>query len=96
MLVDIFKKKRKPKTGLKKAMKTITQSKSGVKKDKLKGTNFYSGQDGHWRRNYKVYLNTMKQKKFGETSTFGISVLEKIVFSNIRKQKLDNLKHSYI
>jgi len=41
----------------------------GIKKDN--GTYHHCSKEGHWRRNYKEYLATMKANKLNETSTLG-------------------------
>ena len=65
VLVDssISKKGFKNKKKKKKAMKAkggVTKKK--VKEATLKDTYFHCGQDGHWRRNYKAYLGSLKKK----------------------------------
>lgn len=47
-----------------------------AKDRKAKGTCFHCGQDGHWKRNCKEYLDTMKEKKLREVSDSGICEIE--------------------
>lgn len=54
MLVACFKKKRKPNARIKKSKKATTKPKSGMMKDKPKGTCFHSGQYRH------PYLDSLK------------------------------------
>jgi len=47
----------------------------GIKKDN--GTCYHCGKEGHWIRNCKDYLATVKAKKLNEASTLGMFIIEK-------------------
>ena len=46
------------------------------KETNSKGTCFHYGKNGHWKRNCKVYLESLKKEKYGDASTSGIYVIE--------------------
>ena len=70
-------KKRKFKSGPKKTIKKAFKPTDKIKKEnKPKGTCFHCGKDGHWKRNCKAYLESLKQKKLNEASTSGMFMIE--------------------
>ena len=70
-------KKRKFKSGPKKTIKKAFKLTEKIKKEKKpKGTCFHCGNDGHWKRNCKAYLESLKQKKLNEASTSGMFMIE--------------------
>ena len=70
-------KKRKFKSGPKKTIKKAFKPTDKIKKEKKpKGTCFHCGKDGHWKRNCKAYLESLKQKKLNEASTSGMFMIE--------------------
>ena len=89
-------KKKKPKNGLKKSKKKAAKPNGGVKKDKPKGTCFHCGQDGHWKRNCKAYLDSLKSKKLGEASTSGMYMIEINLSTNKDSWVLDTGCGSHI
>ena len=70
-------KKRKFKSGPKKTIKKAFKPTDKIKKEKKpKGTCFHCGKDGHWKRNCKAYLESLKEKKLNEASTSGMFMIE--------------------
>ena len=68
------KKKDSKSKGKPKPKNAALKPKGGVAKD---CKCFHCGETGHWKRNYKVYLEDLKKKKGSETSTTsGIFVIE--------------------
>ena len=55
-------------------------TKKKVKKTTPKGTCFHCGQDGHWRRNCKAYLGSLKKKALDAPSTLVCLSLRLILF----------------
>ena len=55
------------------------------KKKNDKGTYFHCGKDGHWKRNCKVYLESLKKNKASDAGTSsGMFVIEnKSDFNNV-------------
>ncbi|KAJ8769201.1 hypothetical protein K2173_000976 [Erythroxylum novogranatense] len=70
----ISKKKNKNKN--QKAYAKVAKQTGGVKKKNDKGTCFHCGIAGHWKRNCKSYLASLKEKKLGGTSTSGLFMIE--------------------
>ena len=70
--------KRKGKGKGNKAKKGKGQSKPKAKKPKppKEGVFFFCNEQGHWKRNCKLYLEDMKKKKSSEATTSGIYVIE--------------------
>lgn len=69
-------RKKKPKFGVKKFKKTTIKVNVRVKKDKFKGICFHCEQNGHWKRSYKAYIDSLKSKKLGKASIFGMYMIE--------------------
>ena len=70
-------KERKFKSGPKKTIKKAFKPTDKIKKEKKpKGTCFHCGKDGHWKRNCKAYLESLKQKKLNEAFTSGMFMIE--------------------
>ena len=59
------------------------------------GVCFFCNEPGHWKRNYKLYLEDLKKKKTGETSSSGIYVI-RINFSPSSSWVLDTGCGSHI
>ena len=61
-----------------KAKKGKGQSKPKAKKPKppKEGVFFFCNEQGHWKRNCKLYLEDLKKKKSSEATTSGIYVIE--------------------
>ena len=53
-----------------------TKPNGNIKKDKPQGECHHCENDGHWKRNCKVYLATLKDKKSNKASTFGMFMIE--------------------
>ena len=70
--------KRKGKGKGNKAKKGKGQSKPKAKKPNTpkEGVYFFCNQQGHWKRNCKLYLEDLKKKKSSEATTSGIYVIE--------------------
>ena len=70
--------KRKGKGKGNKAKKGKGQSKPKAKKPKphKEGVCFFCNEQGHWNRNYKLYLEDLKKKKSSEATTSCIYVIE--------------------
>ena len=70
--------KRKEKGKDNKAKKGKGQSKPKAKKPKppKEGVCFLYNEQGHWKRNCKLYLEDLKKKKSSEATTSGIYVTE--------------------
>ena len=70
--------KRKGKGKGNKAKKGKGQSKPKAKKPKppKEGVCFFCNEQGHWKRNCKLYLEDLKKKKSSEATTLGIYVIE--------------------
>lgn len=68
-----FKKDKYEKNFVSKTMKPTGGVKKDKDKDMDKGACHHCGKVGHWRRNCKEYIQTMKQRKLGEASTSGIN-----------------------
>ena len=70
--------KRKGKGKGNKAKKGKGQSKPKAKKPKLpnEGVCFFYNEQGHWKRNCKLYLEDLKKKKSSEATTSSIYVIE--------------------
>ena len=58
MLVDSSSSKNKKKRKSTKPKRGVAKKKA--KEASLKGTCFHYGKDGHWKRNYKAYLESKK------------------------------------
>ena len=69
-----------------KAKRGVTKKK--VKEAVPKGTCFHYGQDGHWRRNSKAYLGSLK-KASDASSTSGMFLIEVNTVSNNNQWVLD-------
>ena len=69
--------KRKGKGKGNKAKKGKGRSKPKAKKPKLpkKGVFFFCNEQGHWKRNCKLYLEDLKKKKSSEATTSSIYVI---------------------
>ncbi|WCJ31679.1 Retrovirus-related Pol polyprotein from transposon TNT 1-94 [Euphorbia peplus] len=67
-----------------------------VKVHKPKGECHHCGKEGHWRRNCKVYLESLKKKKLGEASTSGIFHIEIHSVQNFNNWVLDTGCGSHI
>ena len=70
--------KRKGKGKVNKAKKGKGRSKPKAKKPKppKEGVCFFCNEQGHWKRNCKLYLEDLKKKKSSEATTSGIYVIE--------------------
>ena len=70
--------KRKGKAKGNKAKKGKGQSKPKAKKPKppKEGVCFFCNEQGHWKRNCKLYLEDLKKKKSSEATTSGIYVIK--------------------
>ena len=78
MLMDSYvsKKGSKNKKKKKRPMKPKgEETKKKVKETTPKGTCFHCGQDGHWTRNCKAYLGSLKKKASNAPSTSGMFVI---------------------
>ena len=91
------------KKGSKNKRKRIsTKDKGGVDKKKKvkkatpKDTCFHCGQDGHWRRNYKAYLGSLKKKASDAPSTSSMFVIEVNIVSLNNQWVLDTSCGSHI
>ena len=64
--------------GMKRKGKGKGQSKPKAKKPKLpkEGVFFFCNEQGHWKRNCKLYLEDLKKKNSSEATTSGIYVIE--------------------
>ena len=67
--------------------KKFMNPKGGVAKNKaketaLKGACFHCGKNGHRRRNYKAYLESLKKKASYAPSTSGMFVIEVNIVSH--------------
>ena len=73
-----MKRKGKGKGKGNKAKKFKRQSKPKAKKPKLpkEGVYFFCNEQGHWKRNFKLYLEDLKKKKSSEATTSGTYVIE--------------------
>ena len=100
MLINSSKTKKRSNANLKKVKqkKKMIKASGGVKKDKTKdkGTCFHCGKDGHWKRNCKVYLDSLKQKKHNDASTSGILMIEILSTSKSSSWVLDTGSPSHI
>ena len=77
LVVSTQKPKKDKAKGKKKAVSKTHKAKGGVKKKKAndnKGTCFHCGKNGHWKRNCKEYLESIKGQ--GVVSTSGIYMIE--------------------
>ena len=95
MLVDSSSSKNN--NNKKKPMK----SKGGVTKKKVKeatpkGNCFHYGQDGHWRRNCKGYLGSLKKKASDAPSSSSMFVIEVNTISHNNQWVLDTDYRSHI
>ena len=63
LLVDKISKKKSKKGSKKKMNPKASISKKKVKNVSTKGACFHCRKDGHWRRNCKHYLASLKQKE---------------------------------
>ena len=79
--------------------KKSTKPKGGVAKKKAKetapkGTCFHCG---HWKRNWKVYLESMKKKAFDALSTLGMFVIKVNIVSinNLYEYWIPVVTHTY-
>ena len=66
------------------------------KETSLKGICFYCGQNGHWKRNYKAYLESKKKVACDTPSSLGIYVIKVNTVSSNYKWVYDNSCGSYI
>ena len=57
--------------GVKKRAKPVAEKETNSER-----TCFHCGKSGHWKRNCKVYLESLKKEKHGDASTSGIYVIE--------------------
>ena len=75
---------RKGKGKGKKAKKGKGQSKPKAKKPKSpkEGVCFFCNEQGHWKRNCKLYLEDLKKTKSSEATTSGIYVIEVNLFTS--------------
>ena len=74
------RKKRPKKNKVQKAK--ATKPNKGIKKNKVaKGKCHFCGKEGHWKRNCKAYLASLKEKKYTYASTSGIFMIE--MFSSV-------------
>ena len=64
-------------------------------KSPKEGVCFFCNEPGHWKRNCKLYLEDLKKKKTGETSSSGIYVIQ-INFSPSSSWVLDTGCGSHI
>ena len=69
-----------------KAKRGGISKKKVAKKENPKGTCFHCGKDGHWKRNCKAYLDSLKEKKQADASTSGIHMIEINTYSIASKQ----------
>ena len=70
------------------------KAKGGVAKKKAKETTskgpcFHYHKDGHWRINYKAYLESLKKEAFDVPSILGTFVIEISIVSNNNLWLLD-------
>ena len=99
MLVDSSSFKKNSKNNNKK--KNPMKAKGGVTKKKVKeaapkGTCFHYSQDGHWRRNCKAYLGSLKKKASDAPSTSVMSIIEVNTIFNNNQWVLDTNYGSHI
>ena len=85
-------------SGFKKSYKNkkkrkITKQKGGAAKKKAKetsskGTCFHCGKDGHWRRNYKAYMESKNKVASDAPTSSSIYVIEVNIVSLVFSRKL--------
>ena len=62
----------------------------------LKGTCFHYGKNGHYRRNCRAYLGSLKKKALDAPSTSGMFIIEVNTVSNYNQWVLDSSCGSHI
>ena len=98
MLVDSSSSKKSSKN---KKKRKSTQVMGGMVEKKVKETTlkracFHYGQDGHWKRNYKAYLESEKNVACDVSSTSGNYVIEVNTTSQSNQWVLDTSYGSHI
>ncbi|XP_071933635.1 uncharacterized protein [Coffea arabica] len=76
LVVFTSKKRKKQGKGFKNPTNKPVKKPKKAKADQSKATCFHCGQTGHWKRNCKAYLESLKQKKLAEASSPGTYMIE--------------------
>jgi hypothetical protein len=74
LLIQSFRMSKKKDKKNKSLVSKAKKPNWGIKKDK--GTCHHYGKEGHWRKNCKEYLATVKSNKLNEASTLGMFIVE--------------------
>ena len=64
-----------------KGKKKIQKNKQNKTAPKPKGKCFHCNQDGHWKRNYKKYLDELKKNKQGKSDLLETCLVENDFFT---------------